>query len=139
VLPESRERAGAINSASAADSSISGSIRCFELRLAISTVGQTAIIGPGAWWITYPIQFEPISVAPSCAAFMNATRSTGEVGDRQSMIAFRYGVRLVRQRPGSADALLESIRWRSDHSDTVSSGSGVKPSRHARSISTAPS
>lgn len=52
VLPESRERAGAISSASAADSSISGSIRCFELRLAISTVGHTAIIGPGAWWIT---------------------------------------------------------------------------------------
>eukprot|EP01137_Pigoraptor_chileana_P017786 Opistho-2@6247 len=25
------------------------------------------------------------------------------------MIALRYGVRLVRQRPGSADALLESI------------------------------
>jgi hypothetical protein len=81
----------------------------------------------------------PISVAPSCAAFMNTTRSTGEVGDRQSMMAFRYGVRLVRQRPGSADALLESIRCRSDHSDTVSSGSGVKPSRHARSISCTPS
>ena len=29
-------------------------------------------------------------------------------------------MRLVRQRPGSADALLESIRCRSDHSDTVS-------------------
>lgn len=52
VLPESRERAGAIRSASTADSSISGSIRCLELRLAISTVGQTAIMGPGAWWMT---------------------------------------------------------------------------------------
>jgi len=49
------------------------------------------------------------------------------------------GIVTVRQRPGSADALLESIRWRSDHSDTVSSGSGVRPSRHARSISWAPS
>ena len=37
---------------------------------------------------------------------MNATRSTGEVGDRQSMIAFRYGVRLVRQRPGSAKGVV---------------------------------
>ena len=48
VFPESRARAGAISSDNAADSSISGSIRCLELRLAISTVGQTAIIGPGA-------------------------------------------------------------------------------------------
>ena len=70
---------------------------------------------------------------------MNTTRSTGEVGDKQSMIALRYGVRLVRQRPGSAEALLDSTRWRSDHSDTVSSGSGVSPSRHARSTSSAPS
>ncbi len=52
VLPESRERAGAMRSASADDSSINGSIRCFEFRLAISTVGQTAIMGPGAWWMT---------------------------------------------------------------------------------------
>ena len=79
------------------------------------------------------------SGAPSCAPFMNTIRSTGEGGDRQSMIAFRSGVRLVRQRPGSAEALLESIRWRSDHSETVSSGSGIKPSRQARSMSSAPS
>ena len=52
VLPESRERAGAISSASAVDSSISGSMRCLLLRLAISTVGHTAIMGPGAWWMT---------------------------------------------------------------------------------------
>ena len=38
-------------------------------------------------------------------------------------------MRLVRQRPGSAEALLHSIRWRSDHSDTVSKGSGVNPYR----------
>jgi hypothetical protein len=69
----------------------------------------------------------PSRSRPSCAAFMNTTRSTGEVGDRQSMMAFRYGVRLVRQRPGSEEALLDSIRCRSDHSDTVSSGSGVSP------------
>lgn len=48
-----------------------------------------------------------------------------------------YGVRLVR--PGSADALLDSMRWRSDHSETVSSGSGVSPSHQARSSSAAPS
>ena len=49
---ESRLRAGEISSLRVGDSSISGSIRCLELRLAISTVGDTAIIGPGAWWIT---------------------------------------------------------------------------------------
>ena len=52
VLPESRERAGEINEDSVLLSSMSGSIRCLELRLAISTVGATAIIGPGAMWIT---------------------------------------------------------------------------------------
>jgi hypothetical protein len=30
------------------DSSMSGSTRCFELRFAISTVGWTDMIGPGA-------------------------------------------------------------------------------------------
>jgi hypothetical protein len=70
---------------------------------------------------------------------MNTTRSTGEVGDRQSMIAFRYGVRLVRQRPGSAEALLDSIRWRSDHSDTESSGSGSQPFAPGAFDSAAPS
>ncbi|MDC6286540.1 transposase [Ralstonia pseudosolanacearum] len=37
---ESRERAGAMRSASTAGSSINGSIRCLELRLAIPTVGH---------------------------------------------------------------------------------------------------
>ena len=48
VLPESRARAGAMRAESVSLSSISGSIRCLEFRLAISTVGATAIIGPGA-------------------------------------------------------------------------------------------
>ena len=52
VLPESRLRAGAMRSATAGVSSRSASMRCLEARLAISTVGQTAIIGPGAWWMT---------------------------------------------------------------------------------------
>lgn len=71
--------------------------------------------------------------------FMKTTRSTGEVGERQSMMAWRWGVLCVRQRPGSAEALVESIRWRSAHSEIVRSGSGVSPSRHARSISWQPS
>ena len=33
-------------------SMISGSMRRFELRLAISTDGCTDIIEPGAWWMT---------------------------------------------------------------------------------------
>ena len=83
---------------------ISGSIRYFELRLAISTVGCTGIIGPGVWWMTYPIQLLPHSVPPICAPFMNATRSIRDDGERQSMISRKYGVRSVRQRPCSADA-----------------------------------
>jgi hypothetical protein len=49
VLPESRDRGLCTSVRSTSDSSISGSMRCFELRLAISTVGWMAIIGPGAW------------------------------------------------------------------------------------------
>lgn len=41
------------------------------------------------------------------------------------MISLRYGVRLVRQRPGSLEAFEESMRCRSDHSET-SSGSGIQ-------------
>ena len=41
---------------------------------------------------------------------MNTTRSTGEDGERQSMISRRYGVRSVRHGPGSAAALPESRR-----------------------------
>ena len=49
VFPESRDRGLCTRTRSTSDSSISGSTRCFELRLAISTVGCTAIIGPGDW------------------------------------------------------------------------------------------
>jgi hypothetical protein len=52
VLPESRERGLFTSSRSTSLSSISGSMRCFELRLASSTVGCTTIIGPGDLWIT---------------------------------------------------------------------------------------
>ena len=48
VLPESRERGSLTSVCRTPDSSIRGSTLCFELRLAISTVGCTAIIGPGA-------------------------------------------------------------------------------------------
>jgi len=51
VLPESRDRGLFTSCRSGSLSSISGSIRCFELRLAISTVGWTSIIGPGDLWI----------------------------------------------------------------------------------------
>jgi len=52
VLPESRLRRSLTRPLSASLSSIRGSMRCFELRLASSTVGETAIMGPGAWWMT---------------------------------------------------------------------------------------
>jgi hypothetical protein len=48
VLPLSRERRSLTRSRRTSLSSISGSIRCLELRFASSTVGATAIIGPGA-------------------------------------------------------------------------------------------
>ena len=48
VLPLSRDRAELTKFLRVGQSSISGSIRWRELRLAISTVGEIAIIGPGA-------------------------------------------------------------------------------------------
>ena len=87
VLPASRERAGFTRSRSAGLSSISGSMRWREYRLASSTVGCTASTGPGAWWMTKPIQQLPASVAPTWAAFMNTMRCAGCPGDSASMIA----------------------------------------------------
>jgi len=87
VLPASRDRAGLTRARSSGLSSISGSIRWRELRFARSTVGCTASIGPGAWWIANPIQLFPASVAPTCAAFMNTTRWVGLPGDSRSMIS----------------------------------------------------
>ena len=45
----SRERAGLTRLRITSESSIKGSSRCLELRLAISTVGRIASIGPGVW------------------------------------------------------------------------------------------
>ena len=70
---------------------------------------------------------------------MNTTRSTGDDGDRQSMISRKYGVLPVRHRPGSDDARCDSIRCRSAHPETVSSGSGFNPRCQAASIPPAPS
>lgn len=78
---------GPTRSSSSGLSSISGSIRCLEFRLASSTVGCTASIGPGAWWIAKPIQLLPASVAPTCAAFMKTIRWVGSPGDSRSMIS----------------------------------------------------
>src|SRR3954471_5403163 len=50
-----------------------------------------------------------------------------------------HGVRSVRYRPGSADARGLRRRCRSAHSETVSDGSGLSPSRHAWPSSSAPS
>ena len=52
VFPESRARAGAILSARHGVSLIKLSSRCLLKRFAISTVGCTHNIGPGAWSIT---------------------------------------------------------------------------------------
>jgi hypothetical protein len=66
-------------------------------------------------------------VPPICAPFMKTVRSTGDDGERQSMISRRYGVRSVRQGPGSAEARCESARYLSAHCEMVSSGSGRAP------------
>jgi hypothetical protein len=55
-LPLSSDRAGATRSRIAGVSSISGSMRWTEKRLASSVVGCTASIGPGAWWMLHPEQ-----------------------------------------------------------------------------------
>ena len=58
---------------------------------------------------------------------MNTTRSNREVADKLAMTSAKYGVRLVDQRPGSAEATDESIRWRLAQSSTVRIGSGARP------------
>ena len=88
VLPASRERAGFTLSRSAGLSSISGSMRWREFRLASSTVGCTASAGPGAWWMMKPRKQLPASVAPTWAAFMKTMRCAGCPGDSASMISF---------------------------------------------------
>jgi hypothetical protein len=67
------------------------------------------------------------SVPPICAAFMNTTSSTSDVVDRQSMISRRYGVRSVRQGPGSALDFFGRRRCASAHSETCSCVSGRMP------------
>jgi hypothetical protein len=88
VLPASRKRAGFTRSLSDVLSSIRGSMRCRELRLASSTVGWTASAGPGAWWMMKPIQLLPASVAPTWAAFMNTIRCAEWPGESASMMSF---------------------------------------------------
>jgi hypothetical protein len=48
VLPLSRDRGLCTRPRSTGLSSMSGSMRCFELRFAISTVGWIDMTGPGA-------------------------------------------------------------------------------------------
>lgn len=76
-------------------------MRCCELRCASSTVGWTARMGPGPWWMMKPMKLLRASVAPVWAAFMNTTRSTGLKGERFSMISRMSGVRDVRYLPAS--------------------------------------
>ena len=46
----------------------SGSTRCLLKRLAVSTVGCTNSVGPGAWSTMYPSMLSSVSVLPVCAA-----------------------------------------------------------------------
>ena len=89
VFPESLLRAGAIFSDRHGVSVIIDSSRCLLSRLAISIVGCTHNIGPGAWSITYPSQLLPASVLPVCAANCITTRCTGLLLLRQSMQSLR--------------------------------------------------
>src|SRR6188474_394537 len=75
----------------------------------------------------YPSQLFPDSVAPICSPFMRTTRCTGLSAESVSMISRRYGVRLVRHFPGSADPFPLRTRCRSAHSLTLREGSGFHP------------
>ena len=55
------------------------------------------------------------------------------------MISFRYGVLAVRQGPASLAPLGLSTRCRSAQAETVSEGSGRRPSAQAAAIAAAPS
>src|SRR5213078_559167 len=131
VLPESRLRESLTSARSGAQSSISGAMRGFEVRLAISVVGCTAMIGPGARWMIKPSQLLPDSVAPICAPFMKTVISLRDDGESESMISFRYGVRDVRHGPGSGDDLVVRMRYASAHSLTLRLGSGFAPAAAA--------
>src|SRR5690348_5389942 len=51
------------------------------------------------------------------------------------MMPKRYGTRIVRHRPGSGEPSVESTRCKSDHSESVNRGAGVKIFRRSeRSI-----
>ena len=119
VLPLSRERGLFIFSRSAGQFSIAGSIRILDVRLAVSVVGFTISIGPGALQMQKPIQLFPHSVPPTCAPFMNTTLSQGWLGDRQSIISFKYGVLSVFHLPGSLLDTLDKNLCLSAHSVTV--------------------
>ena len=131
VLPLSRDLDGLTNLLRTEQSSISGPMRCFELRFAISVVGWTHIIGPGAMWMLNPTQLLPLSVFPNCAPAINTTVSVRVCGERASMISRRYGVRLVRHFPGSGELRGVSQRFASAHCEIVRSGSGRRPLANA--------
>ena len=131
VLPLSRERASATFARSTGDSAIIGARRCFEIRFAVSLVGITSIAGPGARSITKPIQLYKASEPPSCVPLMKTPSVIGWLGVSASMISCRYGVRLVRQGPGSALEVVVSFRCASAQADTVMSRSGAIAAAYA--------
>ena len=110
VLPESRDRAGAISSLSTGVSFSSGSSRWRFSRFAMSRVGCTNSVGAGHRWMIAPSQFSTTSVLPSCEPNMSTTRRHGLDGLRHCIGSRRYGVRSVRHGPGSLLPLLLSIR-----------------------------
>ena len=77
VLPLSRSRAGRTRLRNGGVSAIIAANRCLLNRSTISCDGWTVSIGAFIWWMKYPTQFKPASVAPICTLFISTMRRAG--------------------------------------------------------------
>lgn len=90
--------------------------------------------GDAVWCNAYPIILSSASVLPICAPKHNEMLSMrGSVN--LSIGSFRYGVRAVRHRPGSADILVSTL-YLSAHSETVYRSGGLNASNSSGNQST---
>src|SRR5258705_7798193 len=84
------------------------------------SVGNRIRNDPGAWCTVRPIQLSAHSVPPTCDDLTSTTNGAGCRPSKAFMISGRYGMRSLRQRPGSAADLLVNTRYLADQSAIAS-------------------